>query len=290
MARFRRLVNDLELKESALVGRRFTWSNERTSPTLERIDRWFGSVDWDALFPDASLTARSSSLSDHCPILLSTAVQFFSMRRFRFERVWTKMEGFFDIVKALWDDAPVHGDALQRLGYKLRALAKGLQRWNKRKVGSIRQQLSLANELILHPDRVQELRVLTTDEAWLRQSLKGKVLGLASLDRTIARQRARVAGLREGDANSLFSRILASSRRRRNFIATLRHGDQTTVDQVDKDELAAQFFVELLGRPQQRAHDISLAAAGLPALDTRTTCVRWEPQEKGVMRTTASFP
>lgn len=34
MGRFKRLLNDLELREIELLGRRFTWSNERTTPTL----------------------------------------------------------------------------------------------------------------------------------------------------------------------------------------------------------------------------------------------------------------
>jgi len=39
MGRFRRFVNDLELKEILLLGRRYTWSNERDSPTLVKLDR-----------------------------------------------------------------------------------------------------------------------------------------------------------------------------------------------------------------------------------------------------------
>ena len=39
MGRFRRLINELELQELELLGRRFTWSNERDSPTLVRLDR-----------------------------------------------------------------------------------------------------------------------------------------------------------------------------------------------------------------------------------------------------------
>ncbi len=35
---------------------------------------------------------------------------------------------------------------------------------------------------------------------------------------------------------------------------------------------------------------ISPATAPEKVLDTRTTRVRWEPQEEGVMRTAASFP
>jgi exonuclease III len=86
MARFRSAINDLELKEANLLGRRYTWSNERECPTLTRMDRWFCSIEWDEQFPDATLTAASSSLSDHCPILMSTAVQFVAKRRFRFEK------------------------------------------------------------------------------------------------------------------------------------------------------------------------------------------------------------
>ena len=39
MGRFRRLINELELQELELLGRRFTWSNERDAPTLVRLDR-----------------------------------------------------------------------------------------------------------------------------------------------------------------------------------------------------------------------------------------------------------
>jgi exonuclease III len=45
MARFRRALSSLELKELYLNGRRFTWSNERELPTLEKLDRVFSTVD-----------------------------------------------------------------------------------------------------------------------------------------------------------------------------------------------------------------------------------------------------
>jgi endonuclease/exonuclease/phosphatase family metal-dependent hydrolase len=73
MGRFRRSLSDLELKELYLNGRRFTWSNERQHPTLERLDRVFSTVDWQEQFPDALLTATSNGPSDHCPQILSLA-------------------------------------------------------------------------------------------------------------------------------------------------------------------------------------------------------------------------
>lgn len=52
MGCFRRLIDDLELKEVELLGRRFTWSNERASPTLVRLDRVFYIMQWETMFPD----------------------------------------------------------------------------------------------------------------------------------------------------------------------------------------------------------------------------------------------
>lgn len=45
MGRFRRLLNDLQLKEVELLGRRFTRSNERTVPMLVCLDRVFYTAD-----------------------------------------------------------------------------------------------------------------------------------------------------------------------------------------------------------------------------------------------------
>jgi hypothetical protein len=84
MARFQRTVSALELKELYLNGRRFTWSNEREHPTLEKLDRVFLTVDWDTLYPDAFLSAMSTGPSDHCPLVLSLAPDLHRGRRFQF--------------------------------------------------------------------------------------------------------------------------------------------------------------------------------------------------------------
>jgi hypothetical protein len=45
MARLQSFVQELELKDLYMHGRRFTWSNEREVPTLSRIDRVLVSID-----------------------------------------------------------------------------------------------------------------------------------------------------------------------------------------------------------------------------------------------------
>jgi endonuclease/exonuclease/phosphatase family metal-dependent hydrolase len=52
MTRFRDFVNSHELKELYMHGRTYTWSNERQTPTLTRIDRALISINWDLTYPD----------------------------------------------------------------------------------------------------------------------------------------------------------------------------------------------------------------------------------------------
>lgn len=64
------MLNDLELLELHLQDRLFTWSNERTHPTLECINMMFITTDWELLFPGSPLHALSTRCSDHAPLLL----------------------------------------------------------------------------------------------------------------------------------------------------------------------------------------------------------------------------
>ena len=70
MGRFRHFLNELELKEIALLGVKYTWSNEREAPTLVRLDRVFATADWEECFPDCILQSSASLISDNCPLLL----------------------------------------------------------------------------------------------------------------------------------------------------------------------------------------------------------------------------
>jgi hypothetical protein len=196
MRRFQTFLNSAQLEEIFLVGRRFTWSSHRDNPTLELLDRIFVSSEWLALFPNHSLRALSSDCSDHCPILLQLNVDFGSKRRFRFESFWTKLPGFLDILTAVWACSLTQADPFRLLDYKFRLLAKELKRWSCSKIGSIRLQLTMAREVILRFDEEQERRALEPWETDMRRQLKVRVLGLASLARTITRQRSRVLFLK----------------------------------------------------------------------------------------------
>jgi hypothetical protein len=75
-------------------------------------------------------------------------------------------------------------------------VARELRKWSNAQVGSVRLQLALARETLVELDELMETRQLDQVELELRRSLKIRILGLASLSRCMARQRARVLFLR----------------------------------------------------------------------------------------------
>jgi hypothetical protein len=84
MGQSKRFLNTSALKELYLSGCLFTWSNERTHSTLERINWAFVSNEWEALFPDYDLHALASRCSHHAPLLLRTDGPFTRRQRFHF--------------------------------------------------------------------------------------------------------------------------------------------------------------------------------------------------------------
>jgi exonuclease III len=126
MARFRSLVQELELKDLYMHGRRFTWSSEREVPTLTRIDRALVSIDWDLQNPDAILQALSSLASDHAPLHLAFNATLRPKKRFKFELFWLKLEGFEDAVKEAWRCDDEITDPFRRLDALFRNAAAAL--------------------------------------------------------------------------------------------------------------------------------------------------------------------
>lgn len=114
-------------------------------------------------------------------------------------------------------------------------------------MGNIRHKLALSRELILRFDKAWEDRVLTPHEVWLYKILKLSYLGYASLKRTIARQRARIATLKDGDANTSFFHRQCSYHRQKSKIHSLSVEGQIISELDDMAAAAFSHFDGLLG-------------------------------------------
>jgi hypothetical protein len=67
LGQFRSVIQDLELIDYPILGRKFTWCNERETMTHTRSDRVLVSKEWELVNPQFQLTPASSS--NHCPLL-----------------------------------------------------------------------------------------------------------------------------------------------------------------------------------------------------------------------------
>ncbi|XP_066318492.1 uncharacterized protein [Miscanthus floridulus] len=138
LRRFRRTVATLELQDLHLHVRSFTWSNERDSPTLVRLDRVLVSIIWDERFPNLHLRGLGSDASDHCALLLQTNLGQMTKARFHSELFWPKFDDFGEVLAMVWWRQSSTWDPLVYLDEMLRNLLWELKRWAATKLGEIK--------------------------------------------------------------------------------------------------------------------------------------------------------
>ncbi|XP_073359879.1 uncharacterized protein [Aegilops tauschii subsp. strangulata] len=179
--RFRVTLQSCELKEIHLQNCRFTWSNERVNPTLCKLDSFFCNAECDTIFSTHVLNALSSSLSDHCPLLLADDKGPRRLQVFKFENFWASMPGFNEVVQNAWNERVHHTEPYQVLYHKLKKTALRLSEWNRGLFSKAKVHHHAALLVILCLDIAQEDRLLSADERELRAGLKRRGVNSANV-------------------------------------------------------------------------------------------------------------
>jgi hypothetical protein len=94
--------------------------------------------------------------------------------------------------------------------------------------------MAICREVIDQLERAQEDRHLTPRETDLIKLLKVRLLCLAAIQKSRARQISRLTWLRKGDANTRFFQIMANVRKKKNFIHSLQPEQGMVTSQEDK--------------------------------------------------------
>lgn len=87
------------LRDVAIVGASFTWSNMQSPPTLRKLDRFFLSAEWNQAFPFSIGLARLRLVSDHILLVLCGKMACGAPRPFKFENIWLQFSNFNVLVK-----------------------------------------------------------------------------------------------------------------------------------------------------------------------------------------------
>ncbi|KAJ1267831.1 hypothetical protein BS78_07G088000 [Paspalum vaginatum] len=138
---FNAAIDAYNLRELELSGRQFTWANNLSNQTFEKLDRILVTTEWETKYPKATVQALTREISDHTPLFLNSGDGDSTPPHsdFKFELGWLLREGFFDMVKDVWSSTDVRSSPLDRWQAKIRKLRQYLRGWAKNIGGGVQE-------------------------------------------------------------------------------------------------------------------------------------------------------
>lgn len=218
---FFEFIFSLGLMDIPLEGGKFTWSNNRTTPAMSRIDLFLFSGDWEDRYSTVIQKRLPKLLSDHFPILLECGKFLRGKRPFRFENMWLKAEGFDEMVCGWWEAYQFDGTPSFILTRKLKDLKLDLKKWNAEVFGNVEHKRTQLMMQLNQFDVLVENHPLSKDEILQKERIRADLERNTLMDEISWRQKSQALWLREGDKNTRFFHRLANSHRRNNTISTL---------------------------------------------------------------------
>jgi hypothetical protein len=177
---FNAIIEILNLRELEMTGRKYTWANYAEVPTFKKLDCILITIEWEQKFPLASIQALTREISDHTPLLLDTGTPSHrgNARNFKFELAWLTREGFFDLVKGVWEIENRGWSPMEQWQNKIRRLRRFLRGWARNLVSQNRKDKSNLLAKIDALDRKAETVLLSSQEVELGNHLKGQLTKL----------------------------------------------------------------------------------------------------------------
>jgi hypothetical protein len=245
---FNWIINSYGLREIALVGGKFTWSNNHDLPTLEKLDRVLMNDKWEGLFPLTTLRKRPRLMSDHNPLLLCTGQdQKKKAKNFSFETSWPKQEDFICEVKEIWTKSVVTKDAIEKWYIKLNRIKKFLKRWGDSLKGHTKKhRISLQSELA-ELEALQEEDSLPTRLLDRKPAIQAEMMKLNEQEEIYWHQRSNENWLLKGDSNTDYFHKKANGKKRKNTIFHLEKDGGVIENEKEILNHATEYYKELFG-------------------------------------------
>jgi hypothetical protein len=119
---FNSIIQTHELREIPMFGGGYTWSNNRESPTIEKLDRVLVTREWESLFPNVWVYKLPRDKLDHNPLVVDIMNHQRMGRNmeFRFELSWLKHKDFLERVGKVWEAPTRDSIPLDRVLFKLK--------------------------------------------------------------------------------------------------------------------------------------------------------------------------
>ncbi|XP_024964007.1 uncharacterized protein LOC112504301 [Cynara cardunculus var. scolymus] len=223
MEEFHICLEEAELFDILYQGCQFTWIQKPSGGEggMRKLDRILGNSNFITRFRDASAFFEPRGISDHSPGILSFRVgRRIRQRGFKFENFVTSHKDFLASVEDVWSK-PQNGSYMKRVLRKLKDLKVVCRRLRNsygcldKRVVQLKTELDVA-QLACDIDPFNDL--LKEDIAHLLLAYQEARSNQVEL----ARQKAKISWLNEGDGNSKFFFHAMKEKRNRNHIAMIR--------------------------------------------------------------------
>ncbi|GKV28721.1 hypothetical protein SLEP1_g37737 [Rubroshorea leprosula] len=217
MRDFNCFIEEAELEDLPLVGRKYTWFRS-DGTAMSRLDRFLMSTEFLLNFPDLIQKGLKRDISYHCPILLVNSGKDWGPKPFRSLDCWLDHKEFSTFVQEKWNSYNVEGREGFRLKEKLKWLKSDLKEWNKEVFGHIDKNLEIFRDEIKMIDDKGENGILLEVEIEQRRAFFQEFWEWSSRKDSLLFQKSRQRWLQEGDANSKYFHGCIVRRQKRNGI------------------------------------------------------------------------
>lgn len=245
MMDFNNFIMRAGLSDAGYTGHDYTWCNHRLGDETvwERLDRFLINGAFISTFSIPKVTHLPRATSDHCPLLFETIGNSKNRSRFHFNRMWIKHPSFRSVVECSWEGA-LHKNPLHNFALKLKRLRNSLKKWNwevfgdqQRKEKALFQEVSNIEGLLQSNPSTQLERDLKFKKAELEDVLH--------TNECMARDKARVSWLKDGNRNTAFFHAMIKARRVNNKMTLTQSDGTTTTDPDIIGQAAVEYFTKL---------------------------------------------
>ncbi|KAK0595713.1 hypothetical protein LWI29_009285 [Acer saccharum] len=230
---FQHFILQAKVKDIPLRGAAFTWSNNKANGVWARLDCFLVSPIFMSWFPSLVQKCVPRTISNHCAITLGCNEEVWGPGPFRFHNRWLEDKKLMSKVRSVWTKDKVKGSSGVVLQHKLKASKALIKRW----------AVGCAREVLL-----EKIDVEAAANGWTESLHQDRLKALADFWKALRLeeqewlQKSRVKWLLNGDRNTRFFQVVASSRRNRNFIDSLVFEDGRITDKDDISLRVADHF------------------------------------------------
>jgi hypothetical protein len=173
------VIEGLDLRELEMTGRKYTWANNLTSPTFEKLDCILVSTKWEEIFPLSTVRALTRDISDHTPLLLNTGEPNTNTQpMFKFELGWFMWDSFIDMIREIWSNTISGHTPMEIWQGKIRRVRQYLKGWTKNISGQYKKEKKEILNTLDRLDKKAETEPLLLHEIDYKQFLNNRLAEL----------------------------------------------------------------------------------------------------------------